>query len=95
VVSVVIRPYGTCGEGRLRVPALKCRAIFFASLRDALGTVGLSLIPGRDNGQTPGRSNRPAPCCPSEAGLEIIGRFVFQSNRLENDARERVVAENR
>ena len=59
MVSVVIRPYGTCGEGRLWVPALKCRAIFFASLRDALGVVGLSLIRGRDNGQTPARGKAP------------------------------------
>ena len=74
MVSVVIRAYGTCGEGRMWVPALKCRAIFFASLRDALGAVGLSLIRGRDNGQTaaPGLGAGTAHFRPFEAGLEVI-----------------------
>ena len=59
MVSVVIRPYGTCGEGRPWVPVLKCRAIFSASLRDAFGVARLSLIRVGGTGQTLGRGEAP------------------------------------
>ena len=59
MVSALNRPFGTCGIGRLWIPALKCRAIFFASLWDAFGAVGLSLIRVGENSQTPvGASER-------------------------------------
>jgi len=42
-----------------RPGTVKCRAIFFASLRDAFGTMRLRLIQLGQNGQTPGAGFQP------------------------------------